>query len=135
MKAATLETANTCDCPKCGGTGYIPAFSGIANGDCFRCDGTGKVRASTVKTVVMPLAESVVRQMNWIMSATEEQICSMTWVQISKSRDLVHSSHPDMAPVRKVWFDRFNDHFCALQDIEWQKVNDRIQAGWAPKNR
>ena len=33
----------TCECYKCGGSGYIAAFSGIANGICFTCDGTGKV--------------------------------------------------------------------------------------------
>lgn len=29
-------------CGKCGGTGYIPAYSHVAGGVCFRCDGTGR---------------------------------------------------------------------------------------------
>ena len=33
----------TCECYKCGGSGYIQAFAGIANGVCFTCGGTGKV--------------------------------------------------------------------------------------------
>jgi hypothetical protein len=39
MKSET----KTCECYKCGGSGYIEAFSGIASGICFTCDGTGKV--------------------------------------------------------------------------------------------
>ncbi len=30
-------------CPKCTGTGYIPAFKSTMSGICFRCDGIGKV--------------------------------------------------------------------------------------------
>jgi len=46
MKTSKVET---CDCYKCGGSGYIPAFSGIANGVCFTCAGTGKVSFRVAK--------------------------------------------------------------------------------------
>lgn len=36
-------TIQTVECPKCIGNGFIPAFSGIANGICFTCAGAGKV--------------------------------------------------------------------------------------------
>jgi hypothetical protein len=29
------------DCPKCGGSGYIPAYNHIAGGICFSCRGEG----------------------------------------------------------------------------------------------
>ena len=37
--------ANTikCECLKCGGSGYLAAFAGIANGICFTCVGSGIV--------------------------------------------------------------------------------------------
>ena len=28
-------------CPKCGGTGFLPAFISVQDGECFACDGTG----------------------------------------------------------------------------------------------
>lgn len=34
------------DCGKCGGTGDIPAYRGIAGGVCFLCGGTGKRKVS-----------------------------------------------------------------------------------------
>ena len=42
MRASRKEK-KTCECYKCGGSGFIEAFSGIANGICFTCGGTGKV--------------------------------------------------------------------------------------------
>lgn len=34
----------TCTCPFCGGSGKLPHFSHIQNGDCFACGATGKLR-------------------------------------------------------------------------------------------
>lgn len=42
-------TTTTCKCVKCNGTGFIPAFSGIANGVCFSCKGSGSVTVKTTK--------------------------------------------------------------------------------------
>jgi hypothetical protein len=36
--------ATTCECPNCNGTGRLPHFSHIANGDCFACGATGTLR-------------------------------------------------------------------------------------------
>lgn len=33
--------AATGGCPRCGGTGYLPAFSHVSGGVCFRCGGSG----------------------------------------------------------------------------------------------
>jgi len=30
-------------CPRCGGSGYIEAFSHVLGGRCFKCGGSGKV--------------------------------------------------------------------------------------------
>jgi hypothetical protein len=40
MNAATA----TCTCPFCGGSGKLPHFSHIQNGDCFACGATGQLR-------------------------------------------------------------------------------------------
>ena len=37
-----MNITKSCTCPKCNGTGKLPEFSHIANGDCFMCSGTGK---------------------------------------------------------------------------------------------
>ncbi len=34
----------TCTCPFCGGSGKLPHFSHIQNGDCFACGATGELR-------------------------------------------------------------------------------------------
>jgi ribosomal protein L37E len=34
----------TCTCPFCGGSGKLPHFSHVQNGDCFACGATGKLR-------------------------------------------------------------------------------------------
>lgn len=36
-----ITTVETCTCPNCDGTGKLPHYSHIANGDCFACGGTG----------------------------------------------------------------------------------------------
>lgn len=33
----------TCECPNCNGTGKVPHYSHIANGDCFACGATGRL--------------------------------------------------------------------------------------------
>jgi hypothetical protein len=42
MNAATATA--TCTCPFCGGSGKLPHFSHIQNGDCFACGATGQLR-------------------------------------------------------------------------------------------
>jgi hypothetical protein len=43
MTVTKLRNA-TCTCPFCGGSGKLPHFSHIQNGDCFACGATGKLR-------------------------------------------------------------------------------------------
>lgn len=43
MAVTKLRNA-TCTCPFCGGSGKLPHFSHIQNGDCFACGATGKLR-------------------------------------------------------------------------------------------
>jgi hypothetical protein len=42
--AATKIRNATCTCPFCGGSGKLPHFSHVQNGDCFACGATGKLR-------------------------------------------------------------------------------------------
>lgn len=41
---ATQLSNTTCTCPSCGGSGKLPHFSHIQNGDCFACGGTGTIQ-------------------------------------------------------------------------------------------
>jgi hypothetical protein len=43
MTVTKLRNA-TCTCPFCGGSGKLPHFSHIANGDCFACGASGQLR-------------------------------------------------------------------------------------------
>lgn len=56
--ASNANASTVCECPKCGGTGYIQAFAHIQNGVCFWCEGTGRfdVHASRVEDPVASLA-------------------------------------------------------------------------------
>ena len=40
----TLTASATCTCPFCGGSGKLPHFSHVQNGDCFACGATGELR-------------------------------------------------------------------------------------------
>jgi hypothetical protein len=40
----TATLSATCTCPACGGSGKLPHYSHIANGDCFACGGSGTIR-------------------------------------------------------------------------------------------
>lgn len=42
----TSSFTTTCACPNCDGTGKLPHYSHIANGDCFACNGTGTISFS-----------------------------------------------------------------------------------------
>lgn len=37
------------ECGKCGGTGKVDKFRGIANGICFQCGGSGKIAVKETK--------------------------------------------------------------------------------------
>lgn len=39
----TTTINETATCPNCDGTGKLPHYSHIANGDCFACGGTGTI--------------------------------------------------------------------------------------------
>ena len=43
MTITKLRNA-TCTCPFCSGSGKLPHFSHIQNGDCFACGATGQLR-------------------------------------------------------------------------------------------
>ena len=40
----TTTTTTTCTCLNCDGTGKLPHYSHIANGDCFACGATGLMK-------------------------------------------------------------------------------------------
>lgn len=54
-----MKTKQSCECPKCDGSGRISAFAHIESGACFRCGGSGKIafRKSTQKPVVDPIVD------------------------------------------------------------------------------
>jgi hypothetical protein len=44
---ATDSLAASVTCPFCGGSGKLPHFSHVANGDCFACGASGELRDLT----------------------------------------------------------------------------------------
>lgn len=52
--SAPSGSANV-ECPRCGGTGQIRAFSHYAGGRCFLCGGTGRVEASSAPVAPGPV--------------------------------------------------------------------------------
>ncbi len=49
MKTQPMPTGPSCPCPKCGGTGNLPAFKHIDGGVCFMCRGNRIVPAATAR--------------------------------------------------------------------------------------
>lgn len=48
-----MSNAATTKCGKCGGKGYLAAYSHVNHGRCFGCDGTGRVHADGSVVVVL----------------------------------------------------------------------------------
>ncbi len=108
------KTTKTCDCPKCGGSGYISAFSGIAGGMCFRCAGKGKIayRASAVKPVP-PLTEQSAKIIETIKSG---DLSGMTYGQLNRLRDFAHWPCPHCPELLSIWRERGDPYFFAAQE-------------------
>jgi hypothetical protein len=49
-------TIDHCTCPNCDGTGKLPHYSHIANGDCFACGGTGTI---VIKSFIGPNSDVI----------------------------------------------------------------------------
>lgn len=125
MAAATI----TCECWKCGGTGYIAAFSGIANGTCFKCNGSGKLTGKAAKPKpVKPLTEWQRRQVDLIEKG---DLSGLSFGQLSELRNFAHWPLPQVPTLLQTWRERGEQHFQAAQDVAWHKQHERIMAGWA----
>lgn len=123
MTTATKTTKTTktvtCDCPKCGGRGYIEAFSGIANGVCFTCNGAGKKTYKVGKEPKKPTVnEYTANMVSQILNGTDEQFSKMTYSQLAKFRDIAHGGfgvqqvYPQLL---EFWFANFECYFQARQ--------------------
>lgn len=132
MTTTIKRTVKMVNCPKCDGKGYIDGLSHVANGVCFRCSGNKTVKATAVAKAPA-MSESAIAACEFIMNATADQIEALTFRQISATRNTAHWNYPQYPTLRATWFDKFNDRFCELQDIAWQAMNDKIQAGWAAR--
>lgn len=108
----TNATSNTCECYKCGGSGYIAAFAGIANGECFRCSGTGRVKAGKSKPV-KPMTEYQTTLADKIANAN---LSGLGFGELSKLRDFAHWPLPQVPNLLQVWRERGEERFMALQE-------------------
>lgn len=121
MTTATKTTKTvTCDCPKCGGSGYIAAFSGIANGTCFTCMGAGKKTYKVGKEPKKPTVnEYTAGLVSQILNGTDEQFSKMSYGQLAKFRDIAHAGYgvQQVYPqLKNFWFDNFECYFQARQN-------------------
>lgn len=104
-----------CECHKCGGSGYIADFAGIANGVCFTCDGNGKVKYRPTKVQVKPLTE---HQAKWIEAIKTADMSNWTYKQLAYARDFAHWPTPHCHDLLAIWKERGEAHFQAAQEAK-----------------
>jgi len=71
-----MTTTELCTCPHCDGTGKLPHYSHIANGDCFACGGTGKIRFSSF---IGPNSDIVLEVNTWKGKFSSAYLRCRTW--------------------------------------------------------
>jgi hypothetical protein len=81
----------TCECYKCGGSGFIQAFYGIANGVCFRCNGAGELSFTEIERIKCCIPEYTRVRCEWILKTTYESFAGFSFKRISDARDFAHS--------------------------------------------
>ena len=109
-----MTTANlnsSFECPFCSGSGKLPHFSHVANGDCFACGATGKLRdlnafigqnSDLVLTVWRhrgAFSSATLRRRTWKMSASSVGTYK-TWGRDSFCREI-----NDADQARAIWRD------------------------------
>ena len=89
----TMTTATTtqCECFKCGGSGYIQEFSGIAQGVCFTCNGSGKLTVKQSQKATQELPEEMRIKADWILASTYETFSGFSMNRMSAVRNFAHS--------------------------------------------
>lgn len=85
------DKTSKCECFKCGGTGHIQAFSGIAGGVCFQCKGSGELTFERVQQARQELSAANRRRCDWILNATPETYANLNWSQINDARNFAHN--------------------------------------------
>jgi len=126
MTTATKASKSvTCDCPKCGGSGFIAAFSGIANGTCFTCMGSGKKTYKAGLPKLPPINDYALGLVNQILNGTDEEFAKMSYSQLLNLRDVAHSGGSVMKAypqLHKFWFDNFDCHFQFRQNERLERL-------------
>ena len=101
----------TVTCPFCGGTGKLPHFSHVANGDCFACGASGQLRdlhafigdnADMVLTVWLhrgTFSGATLRRRTWKNTTSSFGPCK-EWGRDSFCRDI-----SDADEARQIWRD------------------------------
>lgn len=102
-----------CDCPKCGGMGHIPAFSGIANGTCFRCAGAGKLAYRPKVKPVLPLTDY---QAGIIGQIKEGDLSGLSYNELLELRNFAHWPIPQCPELLAIWRERGDPFFFAAQE-------------------
>jgi hypothetical protein len=102
----------TYECPKCGGSGYIAAYSGIANGVCFMCKGAGKLNYKPKAKKVQPLTPYLAGIIETIKTA---DFSTMEYGRLLALRDAAHWPTPHCPDLLKIWRERGESHFQEAQ--------------------
>lgn len=109
----------TFECPKCGGSGNIPAFSGIACGVCFRCNGSGKVLYRVSKKVVRPLSD---HEAKWNEAIRSADFSIWGYNHLLFARNFAHGCPTPYFPnILEVWRARGEAFFQAAQEERLQE--------------
>lgn len=116
----TATKIETCECYKCGGSGDIPAFSGIANGICFTCGGSGRVTVKAFKRTVKPLTEYQIKIIDTIKNA---DLSGMSFGQLNELRNAAHWKYPQEPKLLAIWRERGDAYFFAAQEERLQAAS------------
>lgn len=107
----------TVTCPFCSGSGHLPHYSHIQNGDCFACGATGKLRdlhafigdsSDMLLTVYLhrgSFSSATLRRRTWTMSecAVGSGANQTTQLYRNSGRDAFTREINDVEEAREIW--------------------------------